>query len=373
MPKERRAYSSSGDQDMVCTYCFSTKSLDPNNCGIPFSDSGDEKEWEEARCPICMEHPHNAVLLRCSSREKGCRPFICDTSYRHSYCLDQFQRSASTSLASLTEQQTKLICPLCRGVVTGWDVVQPARKFMNSKTRTCALETCDFSGNYDELRKHARREHPSERPSEATPTRQSNWERMEREQDIEDAFAHQSDIEYNYDGWPSLYEMVINLFDEDFFDFSSEITDLGVSDIEDVLEDVMYIDQFSVVSFNSFAPEDMTDSGSSRQRHTQLRSIESTNLGSRSNNQVRFTTASSRSRSDYPGNNGRNTSRLRSSYPRENAPESLRTRSTYPRENRSPISTSRSSYYRQRASGRSRTNSSNRRELFQPRSRTRPR
>lgn len=134
--------------------------------------------------------------------------FICDTSYRHSYCLDQFQKSASAPLAqrSCTELQTKPTCPLCQGVITGWDVVPPARRFMNSKTRTCALETCDFNGNYDELRKHGRCEHPSRRPSEASPTRQSNRERLELDRDIEDAFAHQSEIEYVWGGWPSFHQ-----------------------------------------------------------------------------------------------------------------------------------------------------------------------
>lgn len=50
------------------------------------------KEWDDARCPICMDHPHNAVLLLCSSHGKGCRSYVCDTSYRHSNCLDRFRK-----------------------------------------------------------------------------------------------------------------------------------------------------------------------------------------------------------------------------------------------------------------------------------------
>lgn len=114
-------------------------------------------------------------------------------------------------------------------------------------------------------------------------------------------------------------------FDEHSFYFSS-----GTSGIEDILGDEMYINQ-SMVSLDSFAPEDMTGSGSSMQRHPPQWAIESTNFGSR--------------------------------YHRENTPASLRTRSTYPRENDSTTSTSRSSYYWQHASGRSRTNSSNSREF----------
>ncbi|KAK4731810.1 hypothetical protein R3W88_024798 [Solanum pinnatisectum] len=37
------------------------------------------KEMDGASCPICMNHPHNAVLLLCSSHDKGFRSYICDT------------------------------------------------------------------------------------------------------------------------------------------------------------------------------------------------------------------------------------------------------------------------------------------------------
>lgn len=168
-----------------------------------------EKEWEEARCSVCMEHPHNAVLLSCSSRQKGCRPYMCDTSYRHSNCLDQFIKSTpDTSLSvnhmpntafhngaqSLTlfrgrKLLTKLVCPLCRGEIDGWEVIEPARRFMNSKQRSCSMETCNFSGNYSVLREHARLEHPTVRPSEVDPGRQRDWTRLERERDFEDVLS----------------------------------------------------------------------------------------------------------------------------------------------------------------------------------------
>ncbi|KAL7162336.1 hypothetical protein ACSBR2_042756 [Camellia fascicularis] len=182
------------------------------------SVEGDEKEWEQVRCPICMEHPHNAVLLLCSSHQKGCRPYMCDTSQRHSNCFDQFCKSSPTTPSStdLTQQvplytaayhggieeqrqnniprrrihgrqfQPKLSCPLCRGQINGCIVIKPARSFMNSKPRSCSLETCDFSGTYSELRKHARLEHPFVRPSEADPRRQSDWMSLEHERDLQD-------------------------------------------------------------------------------------------------------------------------------------------------------------------------------------------
>ncbi|EOY26547.1 Uncharacterized protein TCM_028350 isoform 2 [Theobroma cacao] len=85
--------------------------------------------------------------------------------------------------------QPKLVCPLCRGAIYGWSVVEPARRFMNSKARNCSSETCDFSGTYGELRKHARSEHPLVRPTEVDPERQHDWTRLERERDYEDMLS----------------------------------------------------------------------------------------------------------------------------------------------------------------------------------------
>ncbi|XP_048227877.1 uncharacterized protein LOC8288964 isoform X2 [Ricinus communis] len=177
-----------------------------------------------------MEHPHNAVLLVCSSHEKGCRPYMCDTSYRHSNCLDQFRKSfAETSIITpqseenrittadssavvsseltLTVEQNEegpsstgtiscekkvqptLVCPLCRGHIKDWIVMEPARHFMNAKSRSCACETCEFSGTYSDLRKHARIEHPLVRPSQADPERQRSWRMLERQRDLGDLIS----------------------------------------------------------------------------------------------------------------------------------------------------------------------------------------
>lgn len=247
MPKERRDRSVSIDNSRPSPYRCSTshpkRSLNKN----PLESEENLTEWEGARCPVCMEHPHNAILLLCSSHNKGCRPFMCDTSYRHSNCFDQFRKSFSESqplvplvsdgqtlgpLASDDQQSVplafvgqpsvslsedtpvtftesllptviteaglttedekskpKLACPLCRGEVSGWVVVDAARLFMNTKKRSCASETCDFSGTYTDLRKHARLVHPLVRPSEADPERLRNWRRMERQRDLGDLLS----------------------------------------------------------------------------------------------------------------------------------------------------------------------------------------
>ncbi|KAG0484773.1 hypothetical protein HPP92_008852 [Vanilla planifolia] len=138
-----------------------------------------------------MEHPHNAVLLVCTSHDKGCRPFMCDTSYRHSNCLDQYRKSFDGVAEAEIEVESKveLSCPLCRGVVSGWKVIEPARKYMNTKARSCSTESCRFVGVYRELRRHARMVHPLVRPSAANPERQRDWRRIERQRDIGDLFS----------------------------------------------------------------------------------------------------------------------------------------------------------------------------------------
>ncbi|XP_073114902.1 uncharacterized protein [Elaeis guineensis] len=204
MPKERRTRSASFERrsrgspfpcssssDHKHSSSSSSVSCRPSESGVPAAK--DIKEWEEVRCPVCMEYPHNAVLLLCSSREKGCRPFMCDTSYRHSNCLDQYRKAFSESQPShqdaAGQQPTKLLCPLCRGLVTGWTVVEPARHYLNAKIRSCSMESCGFSGVYGELRKHARKEHPSVRPSEVDPERQRDWRRLEQQRDLGDLFS----------------------------------------------------------------------------------------------------------------------------------------------------------------------------------------
>ncbi|KAF5726600.1 hypothetical protein HS088_TW22G00285 [Tripterygium wilfordii] len=241
--------------------------------------NGFHKELDEVLCPICMDHPHNAVLLLCSSHEKGCRSYICDTSYRHSNCLDRFKKSRDDSLnnstlpsslsfdpyssivssddldlalrtdiiegndnndvsesntitslmpeglvenniqdhaqhlttqgeanmeigsfgphrgrndneeldgENLSESRLSLECPLCRGAILGWKVVEEARKYLNSKKRSCTRESCSFAGNYQELRRHARRLHPTTRPSDVDPSRERAWRRLEHQREYGD-------------------------------------------------------------------------------------------------------------------------------------------------------------------------------------------
>lgn len=212
------------------------------------------KEWDAISCPICMDHPHNAVLIICSSHEKGCRSYICDTSYRHSNCLDRFKklkannggdnhsqqsssfqsnsdarmrrnfletREGSTGNGSNNGTSTSLFrtfegnsniqgqqrtvheessggnasetnclkCPLCRGNVLGWMVIKEARQYLDQKPRNCARESCPFSGNYKELRTHARRDHPTTRPADVDPSRQRAWRRLQHQSEYGDVLS----------------------------------------------------------------------------------------------------------------------------------------------------------------------------------------
>lgn len=234
MPKESRERSLSLDRSSLSPFpCrSSSRHSVPKN---PLEDDKNIRQWEDARCPVCMEHPHNAVLLLCSSHDKGCRPFMCDTSYRHSNCFDQFRKSFKNtpvvelqtpedmsnltmpllSVATASEdavpnpeseigedasvsmlaapsddlEKSKLVCPLCRGHINGWTVVESARRYMNAKPRSCASETCEFTATYSELRKHARSVHPLVRPTDADPERQRNWRRLERQRDLGDLLS----------------------------------------------------------------------------------------------------------------------------------------------------------------------------------------
>ncbi|EEF44745.1 conserved hypothetical protein [Ricinus communis] len=70
------------------------------------------KQWEKALCPICIGHPHNTVLLHCSSSSKG-------------LCAKQTTASR-IALSSFSSRQSHLHH---KELLFGC----PARKSMNSK------------------------------------------------------------------------------------------------------------------------------------------------------------------------------------------------------------------------------------------------
>ncbi|KAF8411823.1 hypothetical protein HHK36_004382 [Tetracentron sinense] len=178
------------------------KDVHQKKCFAPL----ERKDWEDATCSVCMEYPHNAVLLLCSSHDKGCRPYMCGTSYRYSNCLDQYKKAYTKAISPQHEQPwhgpsdnsgwpskkcevTELACPLCRGQVKGWTVVEPAREYLDTKKRSCTQDDCSFVGTYKELRKHVRAEHPSARPHEVDPILEQKWSRLEHEREHNDVIS----------------------------------------------------------------------------------------------------------------------------------------------------------------------------------------
>jgi hypothetical protein len=176
------------------------------------SRASEKKHWKDATCSVCLEYPHNAVLLLCSSYDKGCRPYMCATSHRYSNCLEQYKKAytkvnpiqssqhwtelmENSSLSSGLQHHNEkmevpeLLCPLCRGQVKGWTVVEPARKYLNAKKRACMLDDCSFVGSYKELRKHVRTKHPLACPRAVDPIHEEKWKRLEREREQNDVIS----------------------------------------------------------------------------------------------------------------------------------------------------------------------------------------
>ena len=85
-----------------------------------------------------------------------------------------------------SESKLNLKCPLCRGTVYSWEVIEEARDYLNTKKRSCSRESCSFVGNYLELRLHARRVHPTTHPSVVDPIRERAWLHFERQREYGD-------------------------------------------------------------------------------------------------------------------------------------------------------------------------------------------
>ncbi|KAF8407329.1 hypothetical protein HHK36_006456 [Tetracentron sinense] len=183
---------------------FHQRNLQTNSSNI--EDVQLNTNLENVICPICLDFPHNVVLLKCSSYEKGCRPFMCNTDHTHSNCLDRFKTAygmsaivmvLSTSDSTVTESIHPLAlhgnchaaCPLCRGEVTGWIVVDEIRVQLNKKRRCCEQEHCAFIGNYLELQQHTTLEHPNASPSKIDPGRQLDWENIQQSSEIIDVLS----------------------------------------------------------------------------------------------------------------------------------------------------------------------------------------
>ncbi|CAH8388880.1 unnamed protein product [Eruca vesicaria subsp. sativa] len=178
MLKERQILPVSSNRNRVSPYplrsCRSKKQKEAESPLVSESVS----EWEDVRCVICMEPPHNAVLLQCSSFSKGCRAYMCDTSSRHSNCFKQYRRNKKNTSKTLN-------CPYCRGEVYGTVKSTSARRFMNARPRCCSMDKCRFSGTYSQLKTHLKAEHPGFISPVMGPWEQHMWEQMRRDREDE--------------------------------------------------------------------------------------------------------------------------------------------------------------------------------------------
>ncbi|URE04159.1 hypothetical protein MUK42_19802 [Musa troglodytarum] len=182
------------------------KALKWSTCGLDLVNIKLDFDWEDVTCSICLEFPHNGVLLWCSSHDKGCRPFMCDTDQNHSNCLERFKSAygvpavvevpsgpngVSVMFIQGTSSSSSSLptCPLCRGDVTGWLIIDDARFYLNMKKRCCEEKHCTYVGNFYKLQKHARRKHPHSRPSEIDPAQKLKWEKFQQSSDMIDVLS----------------------------------------------------------------------------------------------------------------------------------------------------------------------------------------
>ncbi|XP_010538962.1 PREDICTED: uncharacterized protein LOC104813130 [Tarenaya hassleriana] len=189
------------------------------------------KAWKGVTCPVCLEIPHNTVLLLCSSYHKGCRPYMCETSSRFSNCLEQYKKAYTKE--EKTETPPQLLCPFCRGQVKGWTVDEDARKYLNSKKRACLQDNCTFVGSYKQLQKHVKAVHPRARPRAVDPVLEEKWKELEFERERSDVI---STIISSTPGAMVLGDYVIEPYNDVYDHHDDEDDDLD-SDSEDSLDD----------------------------------------------------------------------------------------------------------------------------------------
>ncbi|CAH8378927.1 unnamed protein product [Eruca vesicaria subsp. sativa] len=183
MPKERRVLSVTSNRTRVSPYPLrSSRTKKEEEPELPIQTEG-PTQWEDVRCVICQEPPHNAVLLRCSSSSTGCRAYMCDTSARHTNCFKQYR------VKNRNRRTKALSCPYCRGEVYETMKVSGAVKYMNAKPRCCTFEGCEFSGSYSQLKSHLKAKHPGFTGYVVDERRHREWELMQRAAEYREVLA----------------------------------------------------------------------------------------------------------------------------------------------------------------------------------------
>ncbi|KAE9450009.1 hypothetical protein C3L33_18094, partial [Rhododendron williamsianum] len=168
MPKETGVPSLSSDRPTASPYASTAETAARTNMFKKLVRSVYNKEsMEEAKCLICMEPPHNAVILNCSNLEKGCRPYMCGRSNRLStvstiflnhlprpqHLRAHFAEGKSTRNYLELENHASLEHPSVRPSVVDTVLMRDWRRELSGTREPCQLE------------------HPSVRPSVADPVR----------------------------------------------------------------------------------------------------------------------------------------------------------------------------------------------------------
>ncbi|CAI9274972.1 unnamed protein product [Lactuca saligna] len=121
-----------------------------------------------------------------------------------------------------------LMCPLCCGQVKGWTVVERARKFLNSKKRSCMQDNCSFVRSYRDLRKHVREDHPLARPREVDPSLAEKWKTLENDTELNDVMSTISST------MPESIVMVDYVIEGNFREFSRDM------EMDNYLDNVLF-------------------------------------------------------------------------------------------------------------------------------------
>ncbi|KAJ6730428.1 hypothetical protein OIU85_021242 [Salix viminalis] len=140
--------------------------------------ASEKKDWESATCSICLEHPHNAVLLLCFSYKKGCRPYMCATSRRFSNCLEQYKKAYTKITPTEGVQQENNSMDHSRLTLH----VEPAYERVEVPELLCPL--CR-----SQLRKHVKEKHPMAQPRAVDPILKEKWKKLECERERNDVIS----------------------------------------------------------------------------------------------------------------------------------------------------------------------------------------
>ncbi|CAH8360267.1 unnamed protein product [Eruca vesicaria subsp. sativa] len=153
---------------------------------------------------------------------------MCATGNRFSNCLEQYKKAYAKDVKRIN--LLELMCPLCRGQVKGWTVVKDARKYLNSKKRTCMKDNCLFSGSYRQLKKHVKAVHPRAKPRAIDPVMEEKWKKLEVERERSDVI---SSVMSSTPGAMVFGDYVIEPYDDDYDDDleSDDLMESGYFDL----------------------------------------------------------------------------------------------------------------------------------------------